>query len=117
MSSSRPGSSWASPAARAVARFALGPRDTWLPALALLLPALVWLSLEGRAYPASEPYATGDYAKIELYTRLAAEGSQRVGTESRFHIHQPGPSFFYAIAPVYLLFGGTTRSLAMATLA
>ena len=103
-------------AARAVARFVLGPRDTWLPALALLLPALVWLSLEGRAYPAFEPYAIGDYAKIELYTRLAAEGSQRVGTESRFHIHQPGPSFFYAVAPVYVLLGETTLAMGVASL-
>jgi hypothetical protein len=94
-----------------------GPRDTWLPALAILLPAVAWLALEGRAYPRFEPFQTGDYAKIELYTRLAAEGSQRVGTESRFHIHQPGPTFFYAAAPPYTLLGGTTRAMAVATLA
>ncbi len=103
-------------AARAAVRLVLGPRDTWLPALALVLPAVAWLSLEGRAYPPFEPFQRGDYAKIELYTRLAAEGSQRVGTESRFHIHQPGPSFFYAVAPVYMLLGGTTRAMAAASL-
>jgi hypothetical protein len=102
--------------ARAAFSFLLGPRDTWLPAAALLLPALAWLALEGRAYPRFEPYQTGDIAKIELYTRLAAEGSQRVGTESRFHIHQPGPSFFYAIAPVYLLAGEDMRAMALAAL-
>lgn len=101
----------------AVIRALAGPRDTWLPAVALLLPALVWLALEGRAYPPFEPFQTGDFAKIELYTRLAAEGSQRVGTESRFHIHQPGPSFFYAAAPFYLLSGETTRAMAIASLA
>jgi hypothetical protein len=92
-------------------------RDTWLPALALLLPAVAWLALAGRAYPRFEPFQTGDFAKIELYTRLAAEGSQRVGTESRFHIHQPGPSFFYAAAPFYRLAGETTRAMAVASLA
>ena len=91
-------------------------RDTWLPALALVLTGVAWLALEGRAYPPFEPYQTGDFAKIELYTRLAAEGSQRVGTESRFHIHQPGPSFFYAAAPVYVLMGENTRGMAVASL-
>lgn len=94
----------------------LGPADTWLPALALMLPALVWLALEGRAYPPFERFMTGDYAKIELYTRLAAEGSQRLGTESRFHIHHLGPTFFYAAAPIYLLLGGTTKGMAVAAL-
>jgi hypothetical protein len=97
-----------------VARFLLGPRDAWLPALALVLPAVVCFSLEGRRL---EPFEIGPYAKMELYTRLAAEGSQRVGTESRFQVHQPGPSFFYAAAPIYVLFGETTRAMAAASLA
>jgi hypothetical protein len=108
---------WLDACGRAAARFLLGPRDTWLPALALVLPAVLWLSLEGRAYPPFERYQIGDFAKIQLYTRLAAEGSQRVGTESRFHIHQPGPGFFYAVAPVYVIMGGTTRAMAVASLA
>ena len=95
----------------------LGSADTWLPAAVLVLPALVWLGLEGRAYAPFEPYMTGDYAKIELYTRLAAEGSQRLGTESRFHIHHLGPAFFYFAAPVYTLLGGTTKGMAVAALA
>jgi len=101
---------------QAAGRTLAGPSDTWLPALALVLTAVAWLALEGRAYPRFEPYQTGDFAKIELYTRLAAEGSQRVGTESRFHIHQPGPSFFYAAAPIYRLAGETTRGMAVASL-
>jgi hypothetical protein len=104
---------WGGPAARLL----LGPRDAWLPALALVLPAVLWLSLEGRVYPRFEPFEVGAYAKMELYTRLAAEGSQRVGTESRFDIHQPGPSFFYAAAPLYVLLGETTRAMAAAALA
>jgi hypothetical protein len=101
---------------RRLGRALLGPADTWLPVAVLVLPALVWLALEGRAYPPFEPYMTGDYAKIELYTRLAAEGSQRLGTESRFHIHHLGPAFFYFAAPVYVLLGGTTKGMAVAAL-
>jgi uncharacterized membrane protein YvlD (DUF360 family) len=92
-------------------------KEIWLPAAAFVVPALVWLALEGRAYPPFEPYMTGDYAKIELYTRLAAEGSQRLGTESRFHIHHLGPAFFYFAAPIYYLFGATTKGMAVAALA
>lgn len=98
-------------------RFLLGPRDAWLPALALVLPAILWFALEGRAYPRLEPFEVGAYAKMELYTRLAAEGSQRVGTESRLNVHQPGPGFFYAAAPIYVLLGETTRAMAAAALA
>jgi hypothetical protein len=85
-------------------------------AAVLVVPALVWLALEGRAYPPLERHQAGDYAKIELYTRLAAEGSLRVGAESRFHVHQPGPMFFYAAAPIYKLMGGTTKGMAAAAL-
>jgi len=92
-------------------------KEIWLPAAAFVVPALVWLALEGRAYPRFEPYMTGDYAKIELYTRLAAEGSQRLGTESRFHIHHLGPAFFYFAAPIYYLCGATTKGMAVAALA
>jgi len=116
MSEAPAGESFAARAGRRLARALAGPADTWLPALVLVLPALVWLGLEGRVYPPFEPYMTGDYAKIELYTRLAAEGSQRLGTESRFHIHHLGPSFFYAAAPIYLAMGGTTKGMAVAAL-
>ncbi len=96
-----------------VARFLGGPRDAWLPALALVVPAVLWFSLKGQQL---EPFQVGAYAKMELYTRLAAEGAQRVGTESRFQVHQPGPSFFYAAAPIYVLLGQTTRAMAAASL-
>jgi hypothetical protein len=93
-----------------------GQADTWLAIGVLAASAIAWLALEGHAYPPPDPYATGDYAKIELYTRLAAEGSQRLGTESRFHIHQPGPSFFYAAAPIYELMGESVRGMTVAAL-
>lgn len=93
--------------------FFRSPRDAWLPTLALVLPALLCFTLEVRRL---EPVQVGAYAKMELYTRLAAEGSQRVGPESRFQVHQPGPSFFYAAAPIYVLLGETTRGMAGASL-
>jgi hypothetical protein len=99
-------------AGRHVARFA-GPRDACLPTLALVVPAVLCFALEQRRL---EPFQVGAYATMELYTRLAAEGSQRVGTESRFQVHQPGPSFFYAAAPTYVLLGESTRGMAAASL-
>jgi hypothetical protein len=98
-----------------VFRWVPGPPDARLATAALVLPALVWLVLQSFAFP-PEPYTIGDYAKIEIYTRLAAEGSQRVGTESRFHFHHPGPSFFYAAAPIYMLLGESSWAMGVAAL-
>ena len=53
----------------------------------------------------------GDFAVLELYTRNAAEGRQLVGPYSRFGWHHPGPSYFYLLAPLYLLSGGASWSL------
>lgn len=97
-------------------RTLLGPTDSRLPAFLFILCGFAWLALEGRAYPRFERFVTGDYAKIELYTRLAADGSQRLGAESHFHVHHLGPAFFYGAAPVYLAFGATTRGMAAAAL-
>jgi hypothetical protein len=49
--------------------------------------------------------ATGDYAALELYTRLAAQGRQLLGPYSRFGFHHPGPAYFYASVPLYVLSG------------
>ena len=46
---------WLRAARSGTARLLLGPRDTWLPALALVVPAVLWLALEGLAYPPSSP--------------------------------------------------------------
>ena len=85
-----------------------GPRGP-LPGRARLAPAL------GPGPRSSFP--TADYAEIELYTRLAAEGSQRLGPEARFHFHHPGPGFFYAAAPIYQLLGADSAAMAWAALA
>lgn len=49
--------------------------------------------------------ATGDYAVLELYTRLAAQGRQLLGPYSRFGFHHPGPAYFYASVPLYVVSG------------
>ncbi len=82
--------------------------------MALSLAALASHRLWG---PPPELVPTADYAEIELYTRLAAEGSQRLGPEARFHFHHPGPGFFYAAAPIYQLLGADSAAMAWAALA
>jgi hypothetical protein len=69
------------------------------PALLLLVAALTGRALE------TEAAATGDYAVLELYTRLAAQGRQLLGPYSRFGFHHPGPAYFYASVPLYVLSG------------
>lgn len=61
-------------------------------------------ALTGRALE-TEAAATGDYAVLELYTRLAAQGRQLLGPYSRFGFHHPGPAYFYASVPLYVLSG------------
>ena len=72
----------------------------------MLAPVLLLLgaALTGRGMEADLP-ATGDYAALELYTRLAAQGRQLLGPYSRFGFHHPGPAYFYASVPLYVLTG------------
>ena len=72
----------------------------------MLAPALLLLgsALAGRGLETDLP-ATGDYAALELYTRLAAQGRQFLGPYSRFGFHHPGPAYFYASVPLYVLSG------------
>jgi hypothetical protein len=84
---------------------------------ALLLLALGLLAFPRELCPPVGTCPVSDYAKIELYTRLASEGAQRVGTESRFHFHHPGPSFFYFAVPFYRLLGQRSEGLGLAALA
>jgi iduronate 2-sulfatase len=74
--------------------------------LIVLAPALLLLGAAagGRGLETDLP-ATGDYAALELYTRLAAQGRQLLGPYSRFGFHHPGPAYFYASVPLYLLSG------------
>jgi hypothetical protein len=72
----------------------------------VLAPVLLLLgaAMTGRGLETDLP-ATGDYAALELYTRLAAQGRQLLGPYSRFGFHHPGPAYFYASVPLYVLSG------------
>jgi hypothetical protein len=74
--------------------------------LVVIAPALLLLvaAVTGRALETETP-AIGDYAALELYTRLAAQGRQLLGPYSRFGFHHPGPAYFYASVPLYVLSG------------
>jgi hypothetical protein len=83
------------------------PRATLvLVVLIVLAPVLLLLgaAVTGRGMETDLP-ATGDYAALELYTRLAAQGRQLLGPYSRFGFHHPGPAYFYASVPLYVLTG------------
>ena len=58
-----------------------------------------------------QTYPVGDKALLETYTLHAAHGSLRVGAYSRFLWNHPGPVYFYALAPVYVLTGRREFSL------
>ena len=94
-----------------------GPADARFATAALVSLSLAGLASHRLWGPPPEPFPTADYAEIELYTRLAAEGSQRLGPEARFHFHHPGPGFFYAAAPIYQLLGADSAAMAWAALA
>ncbi|HEV3168918.1 MAG TPA: hypothetical protein VGZ32_01190 [Actinocrinis sp.] len=53
----------------------------------------------------------GDSAVIELAVRNAAEFAQQLGPYSRFGWTHPGPLWFYALVPIYVLGGETAASL------
>ncbi len=101
----------------AVLAWLLGPADARFATAALVLLSLAALVSHRLWGPAPELFPTADYAEIELYTRLAAEGSQRLGPEARFHFHHLGPSFFYASAPIYQLLGADSPAMGWAALA
>jgi len=47
----------------------------------------------------------GDYALVEVATRMVVSGKTLLGPYSRFLFNHPGPLYFYVIAPVYWLCG------------
>lgn len=57
----------------------------------------------------------GDAAVIELAVRNAADFAQHLGPYSRFGWTHPGPAWFYALVPIYVLGGETAASLLAAT--
>ena len=81
-------------------------------ALALLtaLPLLayfVYLS----SHPIERFALQGDYAGLELATRYVPSGRTLLGPYSRFGFSHPGPLYFYALAPVYALWGSTSTGI------
>lgn len=58
-----------------------------------------------------QTYPVGDRALLETYTLHASQGSLSVGAYSRFRWNHPGPVYFYALAPLYVLTGGREYSL------
>ena len=85
-------------------------------AAVVLGPAIALLP--GLTDPTEAPpfYPHGDHAVLELYTRLAASGDQRLGPYSRFHFHHPAPALFYLSMPVYELAGESHEGLKLAAL-
>ena len=57
-----------------------------------------------------------DMAMIELYTRNAMQGNQLVGMYSRFGWNHLGPTYFYMLAPIYVLAKERSSSLMWAAL-
>jgi len=56
-------------------------------------------------------YLDTDMALLEIYTRHALHGKQFLGPYSRFGWNHPGPAYFYLLASVYGLSGGSSSSL------
>jgi hypothetical protein len=94
----------------------LGPREARLPSCVLVVVALAALLTERGLGPPPERYPIGDHALLELCVRLAAEGSQRLGPEARFHFQHPGPAPFYFAVPFYEWLGRGAASLGAAAL-
>lgn len=87
-----------------------------LPSLAVgvaLLVAVVFVALAGL-----RPYVPlGDHALLELGVRRVLDGHPpEVGPFSRYGWFHPGPAIYYVLAPGYLLTGGASWSLPVATL-
>lgn len=81
-------------------------------ALALLtaLP-LVPYFLYLREHPIGRFELRGDYAGLELATRYVSSGRTLLGPYSRFGFNHPGPLYFYALAPLYGLWGSTSTGI------
>ncbi len=105
------------PSPRPRPRFHLSPSFLTIVGTALILAPAIAL-LPGLTAPTAAPpfYPHGDHAVLELYTRLAASGDQRLGPYSRFHFHHPGPALFYLSMPIYELSGESHEGLKLAAL-
>ncbi len=72
-----------------------------------LLPYLVHFAREG----APRFAVKGDFAALELATRLATTGDVLLGPYSRYKFAHPGPLYFYVLAPLYRLMGGSSSAV------
>ena len=72
----------------------------------LSVPLLYYLFVFGARARIETPRAIkGDDAITEIYVINATRGEQLLGPYSRFRWNNPGPSYYYAVAPVYMLLG------------
>ena len=77
----------------------------------ILVSAVMLLLLATSLRSTPHTYPVGDKALLEAHTLHAANGDLRVGGYSRFRWNHPGPVYFYALAPLYVLSGGREYSL------
>jgi hypothetical protein len=57
-----------------------------------------------------------DFALLELSTEEATHGAQLLGPYSRFGWRHPGPAYFYLLAALYWISGGSSASLPVTVL-
>ncbi len=72
-----------------------------------LVPYLLHFARDGAARFAVK----GDFAALELQTRLAMTGDVLLGPYSRYKFAHPGPLYFYVLAPLYKLTGGSSAAV------
>lgn len=97
----------ATDARRAATRARLEAAALGLAAVVPLLPYFAHLAEVGVPRFALH----GDYAGLELATRHVPAGTTLLGPYSRFQFNHPGPLYFYALYPVYLLAGKTSAGI------
>lgn len=71
------------------------------------MPYLLHFAREGAARFAVK----GDFAALELQTRLALTGDVLLGPYSRYKFAHPGPLYFYVLAPLYELMGKSSAAI------
>ena len=76
-------------------------------AAAPLVPLVLHLARDG----ARRFAVKGDFAVLELTTRLASSGDVLLGPYSRYRFAHPGPLYFYVLAPLYRATGGSSAAL------
>lgn len=80
--------------------------------LVLLTLVPLWPVVKGvLASPVGRFALQGDYAALEVQTRLVSTGGTLLGPYSRFGFNHPGPLYFYALAPVYWIERGTSTAM------